>query len=146
LQKRLWLFVLIVISHGIYSYELIREDARVGYNPLLQFLIASLPYKFSASIFILAMLYKWKNAHWVKRMAASANDTYGIYLAHTSVLVIAFSAWLAIGHTTTHWSEVPLLWIAVWFTSQGIVRLAQRIRLYGLSPLLFGTLVHHRRS
>jgi len=138
-----WLFILTALSFALYYWELRLEDAWLGFNPLQQFLAGGLPFRFLCPLLLLAALYKVKESGHAQRirlwLASASEDTYGIYLSHTTVIILLFGVWQASGYGIVHWVEVPILWIATWFLCQGGVRLASSMKLRWIGVLFFGT-------
>jgi surface polysaccharide O-acyltransferase-like enzyme len=144
-ERRFYLLPLIAMAYVGYCVELTRADAWLGFNPLQQFLFFSLPFKFLACLFVLGSLYHHRESRWLKWLTKVSQDTYGIYLAHTTVLVVGFELWRDLGHVSTHWIEVPVLWGAVWLSSRAAVRLARGLRPGWIGLVCFGMTSHSRR-
>ena len=145
LHKKYWLIGLSLLSYAAYVLELHLEEAWVGYNPLKQFLLAGLFFQFFFSILVLVLLCQLENSGKVKvllmRLEALSRDTYGIYLAHTTILTLLFLLWDKYVPFASHWIEVPILWMAIWFICQGIISLVQQMRWRWIGLFLFGMII-----
>lgn len=144
-RNRLRMLPFIGLSYALYVIEFTREDAWLGFNPLQQFLLAGLPFKFLFSLYLLATFYLWREKRWLRRLASVSNETYGIYLSHTALLTVLFALWQSSGYSTTHWIEVPLLWVAVWAACLGANRLAHISGLRRLGVVFFGTSIAFKK-
>lgn len=145
MQKKYWLIVLSIFCYVSYVLELLLEEAWVGYNPLKQFLLASLFFKFFFSILVLVLLYQLENSSKMKgllmRLGSLSKDTYGIYLAHTTILVLLFLPWDKYVPFAAHWVEVPIFWVAIWFICQGMISLVRQMRWRWMGLFLFGMII-----
>jgi surface polysaccharide O-acyltransferase-like enzyme len=129
-------------SYALFLFELLLEERRFGYNPRKQVLLGGLPFHVLGAVLLLAVLRnldRSKRAHGaLRRLAAAGTDTYGIYLSHTAVLVAVFAAARMLGWTTFRGIETPLLAIATWALSAGVVRAARRFAPSWLKFALLG--------
>jgi fucose 4-O-acetylase-like acetyltransferase len=149
LQKKYWLIGLSIFFYVAHFLELRLEEAWVGYNPLKQFLLGGLFFQFFFSLLVLVLLYQLENSSRLKgllmRLEALSKDTYGIYLAHTTILIILFLLWDKYVPFATHWIEVPVLWVAIWFVCQGIISLVKQMRWRWIGLFLFGMIIRRGR-
>jgi fucose 4-O-acetylase-like acetyltransferase len=148
-QKKYWLMALSVLSYAAFVLELRLEEARVGYNPLMQFLLSGLFFQFLFSFLALVLLCQLDQSDKLKGflrwLEGLSKDTYGIYLAHTTLLILLFLPWDKYVPFATHWIEVPLLWVLLWFICQGIIRLVEKMRWRWLGLFLFGMIIRAGR-
>ena len=149
LEKKYWLIALSIFSYVAHVLELHLEEAWVGYNPLKQFLLAGLFFQFFFSILVLVLLGQLENSSKVKgllmRLEALSKDTYGIYLAHTTILSLLFLLWDKYVPFAAHWIEVPILWVAIWFICQGTISLVKQMRWRWMGLFLFGMIIRRGR-
>ena len=140
-RRRALLVVLSVLSFAAYLGELHVVLSRVGFHPIRQFFVAGLPFQLAGSLLFLAGLRRLDRSgrarKLLSRLAAAGPDTFGIYLSHVPVQTGLFAVWVAAGHETADWWEVPVLAAASWILCRAAVRAARRVRLPAV-PLLFG--------
>ena len=132
LTRRLPIFLLVLAAfYAIYLLELRLEEQRFAYNPRKQILLGGLPFQVLGALLFLALLRSLDRSGRARSplgwLAFAGTDTYGIYLCHAAVLVGVFAAARTLGLTTARWIETPLLAIATWLLSQGLVRPARRL-------------------
>ncbi len=148
-QKKYWLIVLSIFSFIAHVVELHLEEAWVGYNPLKQFLLAGLFFQFFFSLLVLVILYQLENSGRTRTMLAHLSSlsqyTYGIYLAHTAILIFLFVLGNGFGIFTAHWSEVPILWAAAWGICRGMIDFVRMMRWRWASLFLFGMILRRGR-
>lgn len=120
------------------------------YHPRMQFLITGLPLQACGALLIafaaMRMQSRRVTRSLLKFAAASAPDTYGIYLSHAAVLMGFFTLWAASGISTIHWAGVPVLTVLVWLTCRAAVWLVRRGRLRYAGWLVFGMRMPARRQ
>jgi surface polysaccharide O-acyltransferase-like enzyme len=129
-RKRLALLAL-AASYALFLWELLLEERRFGYDPRKQVLLGGLPFHLLGAVLLLALLRNLnlsaRGGGALSRLAAAGTDTYGIYLSHTAVLVAVFAAARTLSLTTFRTFETPLLFLATWALSIGLVRLTRRL-------------------
>jgi fucose 4-O-acetylase-like acetyltransferase len=141
-KRRVGLIVVAAVSFAAFVGELQVAEARFGFHPIRQFFITGLPLQIAGTLLILAGLRRLDLSERARtllaRLAAAGPDTFGIYLSHVSAQAGLFALWVAAGHDTAEWWEVPLLAIASWAVCQGSVRIARRLPIPAVGTLLFG--------
>ncbi len=100
------------------------QNARFGFDPRHQFLISGLPFQTSAALALVAVLGRLDRRHVA---SPAARDTYGIYLAHTSVLLLLYGAMRRQGWTWVGASEVAVVASATYLASWTLVRALRRL-------------------
>jgi peptidoglycan/LPS O-acetylase OafA/YrhL len=131
------------LSYMAYLGELHVVLSRFGFHPVRQFLLAGLPLQIAATLLFLAGLRKLDLSGRAKallsRLAAAGPDTFGIYLSHVPAQSALFALWVAAGHDTADWWEVPILAVASWIVCQLAIRAARRLPVPRIGAILFGT-------
>jgi len=150
-RKRGWFGLLTGITFALYYWESRLEEGWLGYNPLNQFLLAGLPFRFLCPLMLLVMLNRFSRQGRIKPamalLASPAKDTYGIYLCHTSILIGIWYAWNAAGlGASSHWTEVPIMWCATWLISWWATRMARSARYRWIGRILFGITAVSRQN
>jgi surface polysaccharide O-acyltransferase-like enzyme len=136
-------FLLSAFFYLAYLAELHFEDRWLGYHPRKQFLLAGLPFQFFGTLAFIGALFRFqglpRGQRVLARLASLGGDTFGIYLAHTGVLMVFYRVMLASGRAEVHWIEAPVLWAATWIFSTGFVRLVRDVPAFGrVGFILFG--------
>jgi hypothetical protein len=147
-KRRIALAAIAAVSFAAYVGELLAAEARFGFHPIGQFFLAGLPFQLAGVLLVFDGLRRLDLAGRARallvRLAAAGPDTFGIYLSHVSMQAGLFALWVAAGHDTADWWEVPLLAIASWAVCQASVRIARRLPLPGVGTLLFGVVQNRR--
>lgn len=130
-RRKLLALLALAASYALFLFELHLEDRRFGYNPRKQVLLGGLPFHVLGAVFLLAALRSLDRSGRARtvlgRLASAGTDTYGIYLSHTAVLIAVFAAARELGWTTFRGIETPLLGVATWAISLGLVRSTRRL-------------------
>jgi len=143
LARRLrWVAALAALSYATFVLELRLEDARLGAEPLGQFLFSGSFFQTSLSLLLLAGLGRWRRRAGPKFsrgiLHRLSGDTYGIFLAHGVVLISLVGLYDRAGVPVPPAFEVPLLWAGTWFLSLGIVRAIRSAPVPILRAVLLG--------
>ncbi len=129
-----------VTAWGAFAAELRLEDSRLGWVPLQQFALSGLPFQVFGSLLALVMLGTLAESGRARRMRAwleaRSSDSYGIYLGHTSVLLVLAAAYSRTGFLLPWWLEAPTLAAATWCAARTVVRMTRRLPL--LPRILLG--------
>lgn len=132
-RRRIPLAVLAAVSAAAYLAELGAAGRRFGFHPVRQFLLAGLPLQLAGGLLFLDGLRTLDRSGRARgllaRLAAAGPDTFGIYLSHVSVQSALFALWVAAGHDTADWWEVPVLAVASWIVCRAGVRVMRRVRI-----------------
>lgn len=130
------------VSFAAFVFELHAVEARLGFHPVRQFLLAGLPVQLLGTLLVLDGVRRLdlagKARRTLARLAAAGPDTFGIYLSHVSVQAALFAVWVAVGHDTAEWWEVPLLAASSWAVCLAAVRFARRAAPPAIGAILFG--------
>jgi fucose 4-O-acetylase-like acetyltransferase len=134
-KRRNALAALAAVSFVALLGELFLAEERFGFHPIGQFFLAGLPFQLAGVLLFLDGVRRLdlsgRARSLLSRLAAAGPDTFGIYLSHVSVQAALFALWVAAGHDTADWWEVPVLAAASWVVCQAVVRLARRVRIPG---------------
>jgi len=128
-KRRGALAAVAAISFAAYLAELHISEELFGFHPIRQFFVAGFPFQIAGTILFLDGLRRLDLSGRARKvlvaLAAAAPDTFGIYLSHVSAQTVLFALWIAAGHDTASWWEVPLLAVASWAVCQSAVRIAR---------------------
>lgn len=143
LSRRIGLITLItLIAYAAYLWEMRLEAAWLGYNPLKQFLLSGFFFQIGASLLCSALLQlrtgKARDNLPFRFLTAMGRDAYGIYLAHTSVLLILLSLYNRTPLLIPFLLEPPLICLGSLFGAWGLVRIARKVPWSLPRYLLFG--------
>jgi surface polysaccharide O-acyltransferase-like enzyme len=138
-------------AHLLYWRELIWEDDKLGYNPILQFLALGFPYRILAPLLCLVILIRLQNLNssWLRPvlewLSSQSRYTYAIYLCHTAFLMIFLTAVRGSGRWLASWFAAPAFFVAVWLASMALIWLLGSPALRPIGRLLFGTVPGGKR-
>lgn len=137
-----WLFAFSLSSYLLYNWELVVADRTLQFNPLGQFMLSGFFFQISTSLLVLVLIYQWQKSTVMRKFKETltrwSNDTYGIFLIHTAVLIILIRFYNRSGFMFPFELEVPIFWLSAWFCSQGLVRLLRVNILKGAGSFILG--------
>ncbi|HZJ01764.1 MAG TPA: acyltransferase [Gemmatimonadaceae bacterium] len=138
--------IALVAAFALYIIDLKLEVSAFGSTPRKQLLFGGLPFQLLGAVSLLALLEHLDATHRARRfidtLAPWGRDTYGVYLAHITVLLLLFRFLLWSGWLTMHWIQVPLLTAATYLISLALVRGVRRLQMEPLTALLIGERAH----
>lgn len=135
-RRRVALAAVAAVSFAAFLAELQAAAGRFGFHPIRQFFAFGLPLQIAGSVLALDALrrldFSGRRGRLLARLAATGPDTFGIYLSHVPVQAALFSLWIAAGHDTADWWEVPILATTSWFVCRAGVRILRRLGAPGV--------------
>lgn len=142
---RRWSPALVVPAAALYAgyvWELLTENAWLGYYPREKILGLGLPWQWAGALLLLVLLDRAAataaGARVLARLARAGRQTYAIYLAHPAALVVLFMLGRGAGLALTHWAWVPLLAAGALTLSWALWKAVGWTRWPPLEWLLFG--------
>lgn len=113
------ILVAVALAWALLSFDLAMENRTFGFTSRKQLLLGGLPFELLGALTLLVLLegLDRKRSRTIDVLASCAPFTFGIYLSHVAIMVLLFRGLLETGINTAHWSQVPLLAVAVFLIS-----------------------------
>ncbi|MCX6224595.1 MAG: acyltransferase family protein [Bacteroidia bacterium] len=142
------LVIVSAISYTTYIWAFAATEKTLGFNPLGQFLFPGFFFQTSLSLLMLVLLYQWQRSGRVAKLrdclARWSVDSYGIYLAHTSVIIVLIRLYDTGGIVIPFCLEVPSFWVVSWMIARALVHFCRHRPWQKVGLILFGNIPTHK--
>ena len=141
-KRRWWLVAIWAMSYLAYSTELRYEGAYLECHPLQQIMLSGLPFQWAGAVSLIVLFCEAERRHFIspvrKALGFFGKESYGIYLAHTTLLVLLLKLYDRSGFTLPFALEVPAAVVLLWVASWSLVRGARMLPWRATRRLLAG--------